>query len=243
MLPFLGLPYMAGVFCLGHGGGSWSSHCLSPTGSPPAGEGKEGRNAALHLKKGVIGTFTHSTLSCWWSLATWPHLAGRRLDNVLFIFYLQFMKQSFKNSSKTKKLFQIYLTSVSLKLKFLKVSVRVIFELSVELAFFNYYLSHHSQPSQSSWPLLCLGFVCVDDKLLHEFLTLLSKSGVTGDQTVSWCEWSCAIITVKTGRRWPVYRSMGAVWLASGHLPLSAVRGRSRGSSWQLLLVELALKC
>ena len=54
---------------------------------------------------------------------------------MLFIFYLQFMKQSFKNSSKTKKLFQIYLTSVSLELKFLKVSMRVIFELSVELAF------------------------------------------------------------------------------------------------------------
>lgn len=125
---------MAGVFCsvtkLAH-----DPHTVSPpTGSPPAGRGREGRNAAP--SKGVIGTFTHSPpCPVGWSLATWPHLAGRRLDNVLFIFYLQFMKQSFKNSSKTKKLFQIYLTSVSLELKFLKVSVRVIFELSVELAF------------------------------------------------------------------------------------------------------------
>lgn len=46
--------------------------------------------------------------------------------------YETIIKKVFK---KKKKLFQIYLTSVSLELEFLKVSMRVTFELSMELSF------------------------------------------------------------------------------------------------------------
>lgn len=131
--PFVGLPYTAGVFCsvtkLAH------DPAVLTLALPQLGGGGEGRDAAP--SKGVTGTFKHSPpCPVGWSLATWPHLAGRRLENVLFIFHLQFMKQSLKKSSKKKKkLFQIYLTSVSLELEFLKVSMRVTFELSMELSF------------------------------------------------------------------------------------------------------------
>ena len=47
--------------------------------------------------------------------------------------YETIIKKLFKK--KKKKLFQIYLTSVSLELEFLKVSMRVTFELSMESSF------------------------------------------------------------------------------------------------------------
>ena len=192
--PFVGLLYTAGVFCsvtkLAH------DPAVLTLAVPQLGGGGEWRDAAP--SKGVIGTFMNSPpCPVGWSLATWPHLAGRRLENVLFIFHLQFMKQSLKNSSKKKK--KTLPNILDICFSWARVP-KSIYEGNLWIVngiiIFNYYLSHHSQPPQSSWPLFCLGSVCVDDKLPHEFLTLLSKSRVTGDQTVSWCEWSCAITTL-----------------------------------------------
>ena len=122
------------------------------------------------------------------------------------------MKQSLKNSSKknTKTLFQtlfpIYLTFVSLELEFLEVSMRVIFELSMELPFLIIIwvirVSHHNHHDHCSVWVLCVWMIncrmnswpCWVDQ---ESLEIRQSVGVSGHVPSSLCKSRVPVVCVQ----------------------------------------------